>query len=47
MRYKAVKCSKCREVGFAVLEDSGADKVSYNILCLYCYNNLAFEDQVP
>ena len=47
MRYKAVKCSKCKEVGFAVIEDSGADKNSSSVICIYCYNNLPMEDQLP
>jgi len=47
MKYKAVKCAKCKEVQFAIIENSGADKYSSNIICLYCYNNLPLEDQLP
>ena len=44
--YEPIKCSSCGEIGFAVILGSDVKKLSANIICLYCWNNLPRTNRV-
>jgi len=38
--YEPIECSSCGEIGYAVIRNSDVKKLTANIICLYCWNNL-------